>query len=472
MKNQKHNKKSIPVLSLPECRDFLSSLQERFVICPIDKASSNISFVCKRFYASVLVKELGLDGVEGCPTYEKIERPVANIVSDDVENLKDRFHLNVAEEEKKLPQIYWMPKLHKNPIKFRFIIAAPSCSIKPLSKALTKIFKLFFRQVQTYNEKSYFYSSVKTFWVIQNNTDVIGCIKRLNKRGSFKSMATFDFSTLYTKIPHEKLLNVMNEICDFCFQGGSHNVLSVSTSVARWISENNKRATLKFSKELFKEGLSYLMGNCYFTFGEHVFRQVIGIPMGSDPAPFMANLFLYHYESNWINNLKKKNLQKARRFGNTFRFIDDLLTINDNGLFNENFKEIYPPELQLNLESSGDRITFLDIDLRNVEGRLDVRLFDKRDSFSFEIVRLPFCSSNMPSSMFYSCFGAELIRIARVSSNLENFSTAGKALLERVLKQGAKIPRLEKTLKKIYGRQLVFQSLASNSALFVNSLFL
>ena len=213
------------------------------------------------------------------------------------------------------------------------------------------------------------------------------------------------------------------------------------------------------------------MGNCFFTFGEHVFRQVIGIPMGSDPAPFMANLFLYHYESNWVNNLKKKNLQKARRFGNTFRFIDDLLTINDNGLFNENFKEIYPQELQLNLESSGDRITFLDIDLRNVEGRLDVRLFDKRDSFSFEIVRLPFCSSNMPSSMFYSCFGAELIRIARVSSNLENFSTAGKALLERVLKQGARIPRLEKTLKKIYGRQLVFQSLASNSALFVNSLF-
>ena len=102
---------------------------------------------------------------------------------------------------------------------------------------------------------------------------------------------------------------------------------------------------------------------------------------------------------------------------------------------------------------------------------MEVRLFDKRDSFNFEIVRLPFCSSNMPSSMFYSCFGAELIRIARVSSNLENFSTAGKALLERVLKQGAKIPRLERALKKVYGRQLVFQTLASNSTLFVNSLF-
>ena len=55
-----------------------------------------------------------------------------------------------------------------------------------------------------------------------------------------------------------------------------------------------------------------------------------------------------------------------------------------NELFKENFKDIYPPELQLNLESSWDNITFLDIDLRNVEGRLDFKLFDKRDSFSFE----------------------------------------------------------------------------------------
>ena len=66
----------------------------------------------------------------------------------------------------------------------------------------------------------------------------------------------------------------------------------------------------------------------------------------------MANLFLYYYESIWIKNLKKESLQRARLFGNTFRFIDDLLTINDNEEFLKSFKEIYPPELQLNLEHS------------------------------------------------------------------------------------------------------------------------
>ena len=119
-------------------------------------------------------------------------------------------------------------------------------------------------------------------------------------------------------------------------------MLSISTAGARWVAKHSK-AGLKFSKELFKEALAYLMGNCYFTFGENVFRQVIGIPMGSDPAPFMANLFLYHFESKWVKDMKKENLQKARRFCNTFRFIDDLLTINDNNVFQESFKSIYPP---------------------------------------------------------------------------------------------------------------------------------
>ena len=182
-------------------------------------------------------------------------------------------------------------------MKFRFIIAAPNCSIKPLSQAITKIFRLFYRQVETYNSKCFYFSNVKTFWVIQNNEHVLNSIKRLNKYSSFRSMATFDFSTLYTKIPHEKLLDVMNKITDFCFQGGSHELLSLSKSRASWVAKNN-RSGVKFTKSLFKEALDYLMNNCFFTFGNKIFRQTIGIPMGSDPAPFMANLFLYYYSAS------------------------------------------------------------------------------------------------------------------------------------------------------------------------------
>lgn len=450
------------VLKSSECLRSLDELHRRFVIVPIDKASGNVAFVCKRFYAQVLVKELGLDGLTGNRTYEKVNHSVDHFIKADCSNLLKEFNIPVTEDSKKLPHIYWLPKLHKNPIKFRFIIAAPNCSVKPLSQAITKVFKLFYRQIEGYNLKSYFFSNVKTFWVIQNNEEVIKCIKRLNKRNALRSMSTFDFSTLYTKIPHDKLLEVMNEITDFCFQGGTHEQLSLSKSGARWVSKNNKSG-LRFSRVKFKEALKYLMEHCYFTLGDKVFRQAIGIPMGSDPAPFMANLFLYFYESKWIKNLKKENLQKARKFRYTFRFIDDLLTINDSNLFLESFKDIYPQELVLNLESSGDCVTFLDLDLKNSNGHLNVKLFDKRDNFPFSIVRLPYASSNIPSTMFYSCIGAEILRIARVSSSVQNFLMAGKGLIQRALRQGGKTQRIEKSLKKIYGRQEVLQALFHNS---------
>jgi len=77
----------------------------------------------------------------------------------------------------------------------------------------------------------------------------------------------------------------------------------------------------------------------------------------------------------------------------------------------------------------------------------------------------------MPSTIFYSCFGAEIIRIARVSSSLENFCLAGKVLIGRAFRQGAKPLRLEKILKKVYGRQQVFHELANNVTLFIESLF-
>ena len=40
--------------------------------------------------------------------------------------------------------------------------------------------------------------------------------------------------------------------------------------------------------------------SCYIEFKGKVYRQHIGIPMGVDPAPFIANLFLHYSESRYI----------------------------------------------------------------------------------------------------------------------------------------------------------------------------
>ena len=49
----------------------------------------------------------------------------------------------------------------------------------------------------------------------------------LNKRRKATSVSTFDFSALYTKLPHKKLLMVLNSFTDFCFDGGESKYIIV-----------------------------------------------------------------------------------------------------------------------------------------------------------------------------------------------------------------------------------------------------
>ena len=55
-----------------------------------------------------------------------------------------------------------------------------------------------------------------------------------------------------------------------------------------------------------KDVLSYLLSNYLLVLGLKNFCQIIGIPIGSDSAQFSDNLFLYYYESRWVNSLKQK----------------------------------------------------------------------------------------------------------------------------------------------------------------------
>ena len=76
--------------------------------------------------------------------------------------------------------------------------------------------------------------------------------------------------------------------------------------------------------------------------------------------------------------------------------------------FLENFKDIYPEELELKLEHHGTHATFLDLDIEIKDGIFVYKLFDKRDAFSFDIVRMPFICSNIPSNTFYSAIFSEI----------------------------------------------------------------
>ena len=91
------------------------------------------------------------------------------------------------------------------------------------------------------------------------------------------------------------------EIIQFVFHGGISNGVYVSNygSVWRKPSGDYSMYTKASNISLFE----FIIDNAYFQVGNKIFRQVIGIPMGLDPAPFIANLFLYVYENRYMENL-------------------------------------------------------------------------------------------------------------------------------------------------------------------------
>ena len=108
----------------------------------------------------------------------------------------------------------------------------------------------------------------------------------LNKRRKATSVLTFDFSTLYNKLSHNKLLMVLNSLIDFCFDGGECKYSTVNNYGARW-ANNIKDNVMCINKQQIKDAVAYLVLNCFFTVGPEMFCQIISIPMGSDQAPFL-----------------------------------------------------------------------------------------------------------------------------------------------------------------------------------------
>ena len=73
-----------------------------------------------------------------------------------------------------------------------------------------------------------------TFWVVQYNKPVIDAMNGLNKRKKVTYVSTFDFSTLYTKLSHNKHLMVLNSLIVFCFDGGECKYITVNNYGVRW----------------------------------------------------------------------------------------------------------------------------------------------------------------------------------------------------------------------------------------------
>ena len=126
------------------------------------------------------------------------------------QHYRDTEILHVPPKDNTLPTMYWVPKLHKNPYKHRFISASSNCSTTNLSIHLTSALTCIKELVMKYCEKTYQNSGVNYFWSVKNSLEVLEKLQSINR--PVAAVDSYDFSTLYTTLPHHLIKSQLGQL--------------------------------------------------------------------------------------------------------------------------------------------------------------------------------------------------------------------------------------------------------------------
>ena len=162
----------------------------------------------------------------------------------------------------------------------------------PKFDVISKVFKIIFSRVQSFHGKSLFHTCFKGLWVIKNSFPIVTKLSKINTNKKAKSILTIGFTTLYTTIPHNLQIKVFSEFLIFFFKSKSH-----------WFFRNislldicGRRYSTKYTSI---DAISFLIIKCYFTVGNLVLKQEIGIPMGI-PSSILDKLFIIFFKSKYV----------------------------------------------------------------------------------------------------------------------------------------------------------------------------
>ena len=193
--------------------------------------------------------------------------------------------------------------------------------------------------------------------------------------------------------------------------------------------------------------LAFLLGGVFVRFGNRLYRQVVGIPMGADCAPLVADLFLFCCERDFMMSLSDDNQAGVvDAFDTTSSYLDDILGIS-GVCFGSLVGRICPSGLQLNKANTSDsEAAFFDLRLSISNDIVSTKICDKRDDFDFEIVIFP--------GFFMMVFLA-LHPVGSGSLNsfvlLEHLAMLLTSTLAVLLKQGYRYRWLYKSFSKFCG---------------------
>ena len=140
-------------------------------------------------------------------------------------------------------------------------------------------------------------------------------------------------------------------------------ILHVTIGMLFFTSNAVRNYNLWSCQKLCK-ALTFLLNNIYIKYGSKLYQHIVGIYMGTNCVPLVADLFLFCYERDFMLSLSDENQSEViEALNSTSRYLDDLLNI-DNNFFDSMVNHIYPSEHQLNKANVPDtEAAFLDLHL-------------------------------------------------------------------------------------------------------------
>ena len=332
--------------------------------------------------------------------------------------------------------------------KTRFISNSSHCSTTILSKQITSALTAVKDHVMKYSETAFSNSNVNYFW----------SIKTLPKSSKSCDCVTFRvlkylLSTFLLYTHHCHMIWSKQKWCLWStgVSTESQNLTSVLHLRQDFLATRNMtRIDVGLARSYVKLLLSSWK-KLYVQFDGMVYQQIVGIPMGTNCAPLIADLFLYCYERDFMSDLQKsKRHDLIDMFNDTYRYLDDIFTI-DNPEFEKYIPDIYPAELQLNKANTSDKETsFLDLNIKVIGSDIHTSVYNKRDDFGFPIVNFPWLSGDVPRLPSYGIHISQLVRFAGCCTSVLDFHSKNLQITSKLLTQGYRYHKLRKTFGKFF----------------------
>ena len=295
-----------------------------------------------------------------------------------------------TERLSQLPQFYIMPKLHKDPVKGRPIVACHSWSTWPLSKWVAN-------RINTYA------SSQET--VLTDTNALIAMLRGVEfAEDDAVLLSTADVESLYTSIPIADALSAVEERLRAC--GVEETFLRITIAAIELVLKLN-----------------------FFEFNGRTYHQKRGLAMGTPLAPPVANLFLASLEARLMRGVPPPVLY--------VRFLDDILVVQTvsetapEGLLWDGLHAMHP-DIRLTRESSPCAVDFLDLQIYRDGKRLLHRVHQKAlNKYLYISPR-----SCHPRHVIEGFVRTELIGYARNSSTELDFVRICHAFSNRLRERG------------------------------------